>query len=118
MIKISNEVLSEVLGINIDENDIYIKNNYCYYAYCRSDNEWVNASLNIYELAHKCKEWALKNGYYLRAEQGINYYDTLQWTCFLNKDMDDGADYVDYWNLTEVEAIIKACEWIYKELNK
>ena len=69
-------------------------------------------------LSNKCKEWALSKDYYLRAEQGINYYDNLQWTCFLNINMDDGAEYIDYWNSTEPEAIFKACEWILTKDNK
>lgn len=107
---ISKELLSEVLELKrIDE--IYTEDNILYF--CE-----LNEGTNIYELAHKCKEWALSKGYYLRAEQGINYKDNLQWTCFLNKDMNDGADFVDYWNITEPEAIFKACEWILKEMQK
>ena len=78
-------------------------------------NYITHDKINVYELAHKCKEWALNKGYYLRAEQGFNYKDNLQWTAFLNTNMDDGADYVDYWNNTEPEAIFKACEWILKQ---
>ncbi len=71
--------------------------------------------IDIYRVASECKLWALNEGYYLRAEQGINYKDNLMWTCFLNKDMNDGAEFVDYWNITEPEAIFKASEWILEQ---
>ena len=108
---ISKELLSEVLGFTVVER--YIEDTVSFglqIAYKDTDDEW--AYINIYELANKCKEWALSKDYYLRAEQGINYYDNLQWTCFLNINMDDGAEYIDYWNSTEPEAIFKACQWI------
>lgn len=101
---ISKELLSEVLKIN-QIDDIYTEDNTLYF--CE-----LNKGINIYELAHKCKMWALSKGYYLRAEQGINYKDNEMWSCFLNKDMNDGASFVDYWNISEIEAIFKACEWL------
>lgn len=129
-IEISKELLSEVLGytdedyvIVATEKDIFLDKNYLHYEYqdpyCTPETYiTIKDKINIYELAHKCKEYALNKGYYLRAEQGVNYKDNLQWAAFLNTDMDDGADYVDYWNNTEPEAIFKACEWILKEIKK
>lgn len=109
---ISKELLSEVLGRYVVEfkNESWLKSNNTI-VYTLKDEESEDF-INIYELANKCKEWALSKDYYLRAEQGINYYDNLQWTCFLNINMDDGAEYIDYWNSTEPEAIFKACQWI------
>lgn len=105
---ISKELLSEVLGedraTSCNKLEMEIGNNFLIV------DDWIK--INIYELAHKCKEYALSKGYYLRAEQGVNYKDNLQWTAFLNTSMDDGADYVDYWNNTEPEAIFKAAQWV------
>ena len=113
---ISKELLSKVLGYEVKEVLGMLENsaNKTILSYIFEDaslNEGKRI-INIYELANKCKEWALSKDYYLRAEQGINYYDNLQWTCFLNINMDDGAEYIDYWNSTEPEAIFKACQWI------
>ena len=111
---ISKALLSEVLKETIREvykigsNSNFKQNTLLFKLYGSGEL----CHINIYELAHKCKEWAKSKGYYLRAAQGINYHDNLQWTCFLNINMDDGAEYIDYWNSTEVEAIIKACQWI------
>ena len=110
---ISKELLSEVLGINIDENDIYIKNNYIYYAYCRSDNEWINASSNIYELAHKCKEWALSKEYVISSH---SKYKLDGYNCILycnNGEIDE-----DFTSDTEPGAIFKACEWILDNIKE
>ena len=113
MKEIDNGLLSEILGEEVNETIILegsiLKYSYKYLGY---------AEINIYELTHLCKEWALSKGYYLRAEQGINYYDKLQWVGFLNTDMNDGADYVEYWNMTEPEALIKACEWLRNKIRE
>ena len=112
MIEISKELLSKVIGISNLDYELSINKKELHYGNAESK---ISEFINIYELAHKCKQWALDNGYYLRAEQGINYYDNLQWVAYLNRDMDDGADYIEHWNNTEPEAIFKACEWILKQ---
>ena len=70
-------------------------------------------SCNIYELAHKCKEWAWENNYSLQTMKEISEENNGEW-------------FIDIWNfkmlseyetygITEAEAIFKACEWILKE---
>ncbi len=96
---ISEKLLSEVLdeevirlgSFNTPTLEVEVQR----YSY----KEWLN--INIHELAHKCKEWALQykyellsgylsgNGYVVVMEQRITWY----------------AD-------TEPEAIFKACEYI------
>ena len=104
--KISKELLSEVLGINIDENDIYITNNYIYYAYCRSDNEWINPSLTIYELVHKCKEWLLGRGY----DNWSGYHEN-EYFCFI---ITKGA----FISTSEQQAVFDACQWVLDNKEK
>lgn len=74
--------------------------------------------INIYELAHKCKEWAVLQDYYI--EHG---YESIQESfgayCILRIYFDgdmifnnfSGAE--DYQK--EPEAIFKACEWILEQ---
>ena len=50
------ELLSEVLEVNICY--FAIRQNEVIYTYDDCDD-----TINIYELAHKCKEWALSKGY-------------------------------------------------------
>ena len=67
---------------------------------------------NIYELAHKCKEWALSKGYILMSSPRTS---TSFATCEFCKNGE--CDYEDdLWNDfradTKPEAIFKACQWI------
>jgi hypothetical protein len=69
-------------------------------------NKW-----NIHELAHKCKEWAFKEGY------TFSFYrykiDNYRHTIYIYKEGDsiDGIGDVISFD-TEPEAIFKACQWI------
>ena len=117
-LKISAELLSEVLGYKIDERDIFLKNNYGYFAYCRSDNEWINCSLNIYELAYRCKEWALSKGYILSSN---NYYNggccqIIQRNGEECIECGESSTFKYIHSFTEIEAVIKACEWLMEEI--
>ncbi len=109
---ISKELLSVVLEKHprIEITDIEVKKN----SLCWIDAEIPKSvydetrSINIYELAHKCKEWANDKGYTLEStEKWCNYYRGN-----INEvNIDDG--YIDYTIAdTEPEAIFKACQWI------
>lgn len=80
--------------------------------------------INIYELAHKCKEWAFKNGFCISE---IDYLFSLSkpnepdfranvWCildnhkALLNQTPEKPCAYFD--EPTQNEAIFKACEWI------
>lgn len=104
---ISKELLSEVLKVKIRKiNSSILDGNLYYYkelVKCKS-------KINIYELAHKCKEWAENQGYILlsKNKECLVYliddvYDVIE--C-LNQ-------YEDYFDAdTEYEAIFKACDRI------
>ncbi len=113
---ISKELLSEVLDKEIDS--IKIKDNEIVYAFRVSSYGMTlhgythdEGSINIYELAHECKEWAFNNGYYL-----TSYNDAidiiLQRNCKVIENITDGSF---KYNPT---LVFKACEWIRKELLK
>lgn len=69
---ISKELLSEVLEnevpYQVKVHKIIIKNNSLNYFYNSKDNSGglfeANEYINIYELAHKCKEWLEYNCFY------------------------------------------------------
>ena len=74
--------------------------------------------INIYELAHKCKEWAYCKKYALTPmnDFGFNNNDVanfkIYWTtCYINLQL-SGAHLHSEIADTEPEAIFKACEWI------
>ncbi|MCT7432446.1 hypothetical protein N5T66_04065 [Aliarcobacter cryaerophilus] len=114
-LKISKELIKAVLNIP-KENivDIYMDVNYLL---IKKDNNRIEEH-NIYELAFKCKEWAWKNFEIML----ISHY-TGQ--CYINGDLSYLK--LNWWtntksyqveDNTEIEAIIKACEWILSEVNK
>lgn len=71
----------------------------------------VRSYQNIYQLAHKCKEWAFDNGYYLTI-----YNDAvdiiLQSNCKIVENITDGS--FKY----SPALVFKACEHIRRELLK
>ena len=102
---ISKELLSEVLGIN-DINLILDENNEINYTrYANITRGLRDVFINKYELAHKCKEWAFANGYYLTI-----YNDAidvvLQSNCkILENVTNDNFMY-------DPNLVFKACQWI------
>ena len=95
---ISKELLSEVLGINIKRVINLSSANKVHY-----DGERGMDTINIYELAHKCKEWAKVQQYPIGSLVGsqcniASFPESISGACF----------YAD----TEPEAVYKACQWI------
>ena len=118
---INKELLSIMLGkdiTNISE-PVVAENNIAYT--CTDNSGWD--IINIYELAHKCKEWAYKKGYLLKADLSVcEIYPIengfvlrlLYYIPIIDEDSEGNTDYPD----TEPEAIFKACEYIYANLLK
>lgn len=65
-------------------------------------------SRNIYELAFKLKEWS-----YSKCYEIISYTEGCE---IFQTQLDETIKY--FYAETEVEAIIKACEWALKEINE
>lgn len=108
---ISKELLREVLGYKVEyveecehrDNIIGIWNNI---------NSTPIKELNIYELAHKCKEWAYKKGYILMSTIRTN--SSLAICEFSKSGKHDYEDelYNNFRAHTEHEAVFLACKWI------
>ena len=107
------ELMSEVLGVEV----LYYKvldNTLSYQA----KDKYQTQAINIYELAHKCKEWAVEKSYVLETSyEGVNKHFGKYCICRVffdgNKVYDNYTNSVDYEK--EVEAIFKACEWIMEQ---
>lgn len=83
--------------------------NYILFGY-KGYNHW-NDSINTYELAHKCKEWALDNGYYLTIyNDGIDV--VLQKSCKMVENITDGSFKYN------PMLVFKACQWILDNKDK
>ncbi len=108
---ISKELLSEVLGFSIGN--------------CWNDGVLIvwkedgMSDINIYELAHKCKEWANSFGYDLYSHR----FDANASYSYLDLDIKGIYRDCEVWRFsgnyleefegdTEAEAIFKACQWI------
>jgi len=94
---ISKELLSEVLNLNI--TNVQVISITAFYIYEDENEIEFEDKLNIYYLAHKCKEWA--------APQGYNVSSNLVTTMITSNGYREMFD-AD----TEPEAIFKACQWI------
>ena len=107
----SKELLSEVLNIT-QVTDLKIRDNELLYTFYNnpSINDWK--SINIHELAHRCKEWAISKGYDILSgglEAGLHgcYIDYADKRCTLQM-----APLYHTFEDTEPEAIFEACEWL------
>ena len=106
-LQISKKLISEVLKIPLDViNEVYFDKTHLL---VRKSNNRIEEH-NIYEFAFKCKEWALKKGYMMKIEN--HYSDSIVIQIRKNTSK---SSYIEPWKKTfksEIEAIIKACEWI------
>lgn len=119
---ISKELLSEVFNKEIKYDNIKInevilidgfniiygrKNNCC--------DEILPIQINIYELAHKCKEWADNRGYIVVAYIS----DSKGWADLkYERNFKQVHDLSTFRAETEVEAIFAACQWILDNKDK
>lgn len=110
-LKISKELLSEVLKLEVVKHSLYNKRNNTFnITYMQSEDSlkanWM--PVNVYEFAFKCKEWAYKNRYDIWS---------ITWGAveFQNNDRYNGTERIT--EDTEIEAIIKACQWILNQQN-
>lgn len=126
---ISKELLSEVLGVFVYNLD-FIQDNKQYFKFTsiEGSQDYQVDNINIYELAHKCKEWAFKRGYGVdsryyksqresKASKYLDDYDFESYKCVVAhvcKNTNNNVTHHEEYN-TEPEAIFKACEWILNE---
>ena len=107
-LKISKELIKAVLqketetlskGFSFTLNDNYIE---------FSDDGELLFEYCIYEFTFKCKEWALSKGYFIYSTNELSFIKTFSLETI--ETFSNGKD-------TEIECILKACEWIleYKE---
>ena len=105
---ISVELASSVLGLNV----VYTES-------CEHRDGiigiWTDINtkpieeINIYEFAYKCKVWVFnKYKIYLSSELGEDSEVSLFWTANFKIKKENKSFYGD----TEIEAILKACNWI------
>lgn len=107
---ISKELLSAVLDLKnrkTESLDINIlSSEVIYSSYSKDEKDYIpSKSINIHELAHKCKEWALKD-----YEIHSAIIDNNKASCEI---FSTRLQEKEFQAETEPEAIFKACQWIY-----
>lgn len=114
---ISEKLLSKILNLD-DIKEYECRDNECYIVRHDLSLPITNQHIliNIYELAHKCKEWAISKGYFIWAGHEGNINLNPQYSAIIGKDkfyhqVEDLKLYTMFHN-TEPEAIFKACELI------
>ena len=113
---ISKELLSDVLKLDAEPYNIESKGNTLYYSVYedRYECDILDNEINIYELSHKCKEWALVKGWGLSS--GISDHITKVRFCTATNDCFNTHKCFN--DDTELEAIFKACQWILENKDK
>ena len=125
---ISTELLNKILGEEIIEIDNELSNTICYTQKVKNVDfghsimeAKVRSEINIFELIHKCKDWAYAQGYTIIAFKGHKDYSVM----VFNKDRfylnTDYLRLIVLFNSTncvsELEAVIKAINWVIKREN-
>ena len=111
-LKISRELLSEVLKLEVVKHSLYNKRNNTFnITYMQSEDSlkanWM--PVNVYEFVFKCKDWALSKGYFIYSTHELSFIKSLSLETI--ETFANGKD-------TEIECIIKACEWLLSKEDK
>ena len=122
---INKELLSKVLDnevpYQVKVHKIIIKNNSLNYFYNSKDSGGglfeANEYINIYELAHKCKEWAYKEGFIIDTGFHKYYINQFKANCYgwVSSNVNIKQHFKE---CTEHESIFKACQWILDNKDK
>lgn len=113
---ISKELLSKVLGITVRHIKIFDGNKNAIF-YSEEVVLWNWKTINIYELAHRCKEWAWNNGFILVSKK--SFYG--EWSCRIHEKLESEAFTPKLVDImlrdTEAKAIFEAIQFIFDNKN-
>ena len=112
--EISKELIIKVMDIKYPFSDVQLNSNIL--SWLREDVYFEETvKINIYEFVHKCKVLVFnKYKIYLSSELGEDSEISLFWTANFKIKKENKSFYGD----TEIEAVIKASEYILKEINE
>ena len=115
-LKISKELLSEVLKLEVVKHSLYNELHKSFnITYMQSEDSLKSSwmPINVYEFTFKCKEWAFSKGYIvssgLTPVLGVNKDG---WAEVFNSSTPLDGKLHTFKQLSEIEAVFKACEWI------
>jgi len=102
---ISKELLEAVLGYPISNTNPYRSNNYIIFRV-----HSIRQKINIYELAHKCKEWAYKEGHPVTTFMANNITHFRCSKEDYEKRVYEKRVYGEEAN--EIDGVFEICQWI------
>ena len=114
-LKISKELIKNVLAKETeylsDDFTFNIEDNYILFV----DDGESQFEVNVYEFAFKCKEWAFSKGYIISSGLtpvlGVNKDG---WAEVFSSSTPLDGKLRTFKQLSELEAVFRACEWILK----
>ena len=121
--------ISKELFNNVFEGSVfnYIKDNVIYYSQpcVIMEGSWVESETSVNDFFFDCKEWAMNKGFQIISglsdepayrKQDEKAYAQIR---YYFEDENGNGEYEDTYIManTEVEAVIKASEYVLKELN-
>lgn len=117
-VMISKELLGNILNIDVahisksEHTDTISVHERCF-MYPLTYDASSYLTINIHELAHKCKLWIVDNGYGLSMNYVVdsNTKEFSHFECLLYGNP-YVSDYFDMGSEDESQAIFKACEWV------
>lgn len=108
--KISKELVKQVIRAKhitklncFNENITIYRDGTCIENQCYQDN--------VYKFAHKCKTWAMLEGYYIKT-----WFDEI--TCWYSIHKDGKKIKKGSIQGPDFQAMFDACEWVLKELKE
>ena len=119
---ISKDLATEILGYKVTQEPQKYGNEISFHYMFTKDTE-LHQSINIHELAYKCKEWAYKQEYSLSSG---HRFEANEWFCDYETSEEYSIRAEEYYSNidaeykmanTEPEAIFKACEWILEDID-
>ena len=114
MNKLLNRLLSEVLGEEYSLNEFPDGYSINYKTTLVLSKYSGVEFINIYELAHKCKEWAYERDFYIYSI----FTFAGEGACYVTKDDEIQKRLATFAGDSEPEAIFKACQWILDNKDK
>lgn len=126
-LKISKKLLSEVLKLEVAKHSLFNKSNNSFnITYMQSEDSLKSSwmPINIYEFAFECKKWILnqknKDCFYIADQFSLNIESQMgvikYFWCVLLKNNSRVSP--EFKADSELEAIIKACEFILTKRNQ
>jgi hypothetical protein len=113
---ITKKLLSEVLQMEVLETEV--EDNILIYLTPYKNFQNKN-EINIYELAHKCKEWAILLGYELHSKIECTKEGMCDIQLFTSEPGFTSRNTVAFrYGDAEPEAIFRACQWILENKDK